>query len=119
MKRVWAITPAQATSATYYAEHLRRALDQHQGNQSRAAQSLGLTLRQFAYRLKKTGLRIDAYFSGTKLRWLLDHVNGAHIAAAKGRSSPETSAWRQKTSHRGMIFAAPRARSGRTAMRDG
>jgi glycerol kinase len=31
-----------------------------------------------------TGLRIDAYFSATKLRWLLDHVNGAHIAAAKG-----------------------------------
>jgi glycerol kinase len=32
-----------------------------------------------------TGLVIDPYFSGTKLRWLLDHVNGAHIAAAKGR----------------------------------
>jgi Nif-specific regulatory protein len=36
---------------------LRQALDQHQGNQSRAAQSLGLTLRQFAYRLRKAGLR--------------------------------------------------------------
>jgi Nif-specific regulatory protein len=32
---------------------LLQALAQHQGNQSRAAQSLGLTLRQFAYRLKK------------------------------------------------------------------
>ena len=32
-----------------------------------------------------TGLLIDAYFSGTKLRWLLDHVNGARIAAAKGQ----------------------------------
>jgi len=31
-----------------------------------------------------TGLVIDPYFSGTKLRWLLDHVNGAHIAAATG-----------------------------------
>ena len=31
-----------------------------------------------------TGLRIDPYFSGTKLRWLLDRVNGAHIAAAQG-----------------------------------
>jgi glycerol kinase len=31
-----------------------------------------------------TGLVIDPYFSGTKLRWLLDHVNGAHIAAAQG-----------------------------------
>ena len=31
-----------------------------------------------------TGLVIDAYFSGTKIRWLLDHVSGAHIAAAQG-----------------------------------
>jgi glycerol kinase len=31
-----------------------------------------------------TGLRIDPYFSATKLRWLLDHVKGAHIAAARG-----------------------------------
>ncbi len=31
-----------------------------------------------------TGLRIDAYFSATKIRWLLDHVKGAHIAAAHG-----------------------------------
>ena len=31
-----------------------------------------------------TGLRIDPYFSGTKLRWLLDHVSGAHLAAAQG-----------------------------------
>ena len=30
---------------------------QHHGNQSRAAQSLGLTLRQFSYRLRKAGLR--------------------------------------------------------------
>lgn len=36
---------------------LQAALAQHQGNQSRAAQSLGLTWRQMAYRLKKAGLR--------------------------------------------------------------
>ena len=36
---------------------LQGALAQHQGNQSRAAQSLGLTLRQFSYRLRKAGLR--------------------------------------------------------------
>ncbi|MGE0099564.1 MAG: sigma-54 interaction domain-containing protein [Hydrogenophaga sp.] len=36
---------------------LQDALAQHQGNQSRAAQSLGLTLRQFSYRLRKAGLR--------------------------------------------------------------
>ncbi len=32
----------------------------------------------------KTGLRIDAYFSGTKLRWILDHVEGARERAEKG-----------------------------------
>jgi glycerol kinase len=33
---------------------------------------------------QSTGLVVDSYFSATKLRWLLDHVNGAHIAAAQG-----------------------------------
>ena len=33
---------------------------------------------------RSTGLVIDPYFSATKVRWLLDHVNGAHIAAAHG-----------------------------------
>ncbi|MCI6937487.1 MAG: glycerol kinase GlpK [Clostridiales bacterium] len=33
---------------------------------------------------KKTGLVIDAYFSGTKLRWILENVPGARERAAKG-----------------------------------
>ncbi|MGB3948753.1 MAG: glycerol kinase GlpK, partial [Bacteroidia bacterium] len=32
----------------------------------------------------KTGLLIDAYFSGTKLKWILDHVEGARALANKG-----------------------------------
>ncbi len=32
----------------------------------------------------KTGLVIDAYFSGTKLAWLLDHVPGARARAQRG-----------------------------------
>ncbi len=32
----------------------------------------------------KTGLVIDAYFSGTKLNWLLDHVDGARDRAQRG-----------------------------------
>ncbi|MDO8251985.1 MAG: glycerol kinase GlpK [Rhodoferax sp.] len=32
----------------------------------------------------KTGLRVDAYFSGTKLKWILDHVSGARQQAAEG-----------------------------------
>src|SRR5258706_4480812 len=34
---------------------------------------------------KKTGLLIDAYFSASKIRWLLDHVPGARERAAAGR----------------------------------
>lgn len=32
----------------------------------------------------KTGLVLDPYFSGTKLRWLLDHVPGARAQAERG-----------------------------------
>jgi len=34
---------------------------------------------------RKTGLVIDAYFSGTKIRWLLDHLPGLRRKAAAGR----------------------------------
>lgn len=34
---------------------------------------------------ERTGLVLDPYFSGTKLRWLLDHVEGARAAATAGR----------------------------------
>lgn len=33
----------------------------------------------------KTGLIVDAYFSGTKIKWVLDHVEGARELADKGR----------------------------------
>ncbi|MEL6816383.1 MAG: glycerol kinase GlpK, partial [Cyanobacteria bacterium J06598_3] len=33
---------------------------------------------------RKTGLVIDAYFSGTKLKWLLDNVDGAREKASRG-----------------------------------
>jgi glycerol kinase len=33
---------------------------------------------------EKTGLVLDAYFSGTKLKWLLDHVPSARERAARG-----------------------------------
>ena len=35
--------------------------------------------------LSKTGLQIDAYFSGTKLRWILDSIPGAREGAEAGR----------------------------------
>ncbi|MFY9459141.1 MAG: glycerol kinase GlpK [Aquabacterium commune] len=42
------------------------------------AQGLEATVRA------KTGLVIDAYFSGSKLQWLLDNVDGARAAAERG-----------------------------------
>lgn len=33
---------------------------------------------------EKTGLRLDPYFSGPKLKWLLDHVDGARAQAERG-----------------------------------
>ena len=34
---------------------------------------------------ERTGLVLDAYFSGTKVKWLLDNVQGARELAAKGK----------------------------------
>ncbi|MDK2806297.1 MAG: glycerol kinase [Thermoanaerobacterium sp.] len=34
--------------------------------------------------LKKTGLVVDAYFSGTKIKWILDNVEGAREKAENG-----------------------------------
>ncbi|PAT01278.1 glycerol kinase [Candidatus Izimaplasma bacterium ZiA1] len=33
---------------------------------------------------KKTGLLIDSYFSGTKIKWILDNVKGARVKANNG-----------------------------------
>lgn len=35
--------------------------------------------------MEKTGLIIDAYFSATKIRWILDHVEGAQQLAQEGK----------------------------------
>ncbi|MFC1809106.1 glycerol kinase GlpK [Candidatus Omnitrophota bacterium] len=40
------------------------------------------TLSEFK---KKTGLPIDAYFSATKIEWILNHVSGARAKAQAGR----------------------------------
>lgn len=37
-----------------------------------------------SYVRDKTGLLVDAYFSGTKIKWILDNVNGARERAEKG-----------------------------------
>lgn len=55
--------------------------------QDRRAEPTCVQLREAGHSdriLQKTGLRIDAYFSGTKLKWLLDNVAGARAAAERG-----------------------------------
>ena len=39
---------------------------------------------------EKTGLVVDAYFSGTKIRWLLDNIPGARERAEKGELAAGT-----------------------------
>ncbi|MBK7927862.1 MAG: glycerol kinase GlpK [Bryobacterales bacterium] len=43
-----------------------------------------LAARSGALITEKTGLVVDAYFSGSKIRWILDHVPGARERAAAG-----------------------------------
>ena len=55
--------------------------------QDRRAEPACLALRErglAATIQAKTGLLVDAYFSGTKLKWLLDHVPGARQQAQDG-----------------------------------
>jgi glycerol kinase len=55
--------------------------------QDRRAEPLCAELREAGHAdaiQAKTGLLIDAYFSGTKLRWMLDNVPGARAAAERG-----------------------------------
>jgi glycerol kinase len=56
--------------------------------QSRQTSAICETLKQAGYEKTvraKTGLLIDAYFSGTKLKWILDHVEGARAKAVAGK----------------------------------
>lgn len=55
--------------------------------QSRQSASIADDLKNAGYAElfhKKTGLIIDSYFSATKIRWILDHVEGAQERAEKG-----------------------------------
>jgi len=66
-----------------------------------------------------TGLVIDPYFSGTKLRWLLDHVNGAHIAAAQGELAFGTiDSWLLWQLTEGRVHATDVSNASRTMLFD-
>lgn len=55
--------------------------------QSRQTEDICRDLREKGYNdlfKEKTGLLIDPYFSGTKVKWILDHVEGAREKANRG-----------------------------------
>ncbi|MEI3607022.1 glycerol kinase GlpK [Pseudogracilibacillus sp. SE30717A] len=55
--------------------------------QSRQTADICTELKEQGYEdlfREKTGLLIDAYFSGTKVKWILDHVEGAREKAENG-----------------------------------
>lgn len=66
-----------------------------------------------------TGLVVDSYFSATKLRWLLDHVNGAHIAAAQGELAFGTvDSWLMWKLTGGRVHATDVSNAARTMLFD-
>lgn len=56
--------------------------------QSRQTEDICQELRKQGYNdvfKEKTGLLLDPYFSGTKVKWILDHVDGAREKAENGK----------------------------------
>lgn len=66
-----------------------------------------------------TGLLIDPYFSATKIRWILDHVNGAHLAAARGELAFGTvDSWLLWQLTKGRVHATDVSNASRTLLFD-
>ena len=88
--------------------------------QDRRAEPTCAALRQqgleAAFRAK-TGLVIDAYFSGTKLKWILDQVPGARAAAQRGELAFGTvDSWLMWQLTNGQVHATDVTNASRTLM---
>lgn len=67
----------------------------------------------------KTGLRLDPYFSASKIAWLLDHVDGARAAAKAGHLAFGTvDSWLLYRLTDGRIHATDATNACRTALYD-
>ena len=67
----------------------------------------------------KTGLVIDAYFSGSKLRWILDHVPGARERAERGELAFGTiDSWLIWKLTEGRLHATDASNASRTMLYD-
>lgn len=68
---------------------------------------------------KKTGLIADAYFSGTKVQWILNHVPGAREEAEKGNLLFGTvDTWLIWNLTKGKVFATDYTNASRTMLYD-
>ena len=68
---------------------------------------------------QKTGLRLDPYFSATKIAWLLDNVEGARAAAEAGRLAFGTvDTWLLYRLTGGRVHATDATNASRTALYD-
>ncbi len=66
---------------------------------------------------EKTGLIPDAYFSASKIKWILDNVDGAKSMAANGRLSFGTvDAWLIYKLTKGKVFATDYTNASRTML---
>ena len=66
---------------------------------------------------KKTGLVVDAYFSATKIKWILDNVIGARDKANKGELSFGTvDSWLLWKFTKGMVHATDVSNASRTML---
>ncbi|MCP9751905.1 glycerol kinase GlpK [Ferruginibacter sp. HRS2-29] len=66
---------------------------------------------------QKTGLIVDAYFSGTKVKWILDHVPGAREQATRGELAFGTiDSWLLWNLTRGQVHATDVSNASRTML---
>jgi len=66
---------------------------------------------------EKTGLTVDAYFSGTKVRWILENVEGAREEAEKGNLLFGTvDTWLMWKLTKGEVFATDYSNASRTML---
>lgn len=69
------------------------------------------------YIRKTTGLRIDPYFSGTKIKWILDNVDGARAKAEAGELMAGTvDTWLIWKLTEGKVFVTDRTNASRTML---
>ncbi len=69
------------------------------------------------YIRKTTGLRIDPYFSGTKVKWILEHIEGAREMAVSGELLVGTvDTWLIWKLTEGRVFVTDRTNASRTML---